>query len=110
MSVRITLWKKGPAEGYEIDIRITWPEGGRFRERLKSPVTGKDASLRWAKRRESALLKRGRDDALGNTLFACADSAAGGVARALLVGCFGIMSADKNSVDGDAIHAERSPE
>jgi hypothetical protein len=46
MSVRVTAWKKGPAQGYEIDIRLTWPDGGRYRARIKSPVSGKDASLR----------------------------------------------------------------
>lgn len=58
MSVRIIPARSG--KGFEYDIRFTWPEGGRLRERGKSPVSGKDASKRWAEARERAIATAGK--------------------------------------------------
>jgi integrase len=60
MSVRVFPWSKRGKSGFEIDIRITWPEGGKDRVRLKSPVTGREASKRWGIAREVAILREGK--------------------------------------------------
>jgi integrase len=58
MSVRIVPARSG--KGWEYDIRFTWPEGGRLRERGKCPVGGKDASRRWAEQRERVIAAAGK--------------------------------------------------
>jgi integrase len=58
MSVRIIPARSG--KGFEYDIRFTWVEGGRLRERGKCPTTGKDASRRWAEARERAIATAGK--------------------------------------------------
>ncbi len=60
MSVRIVQARSGT--GWEYDIRVTWPEGGRLRERGKVPLSGKDASRRWASAREAAIFAAGKGD------------------------------------------------
>jgi hypothetical protein len=62
MSVRVVPWSKRGKSGFEIDIRITWPEGGKDRVRLKSPVTGHDASKRWGIAREREIILKGKAD------------------------------------------------
>jgi integrase len=57
--VRIKEWKKNGRTGWEVDIRITLPDGSRLRERIKSPVSSKSATLRWAQQREAVLLAQG---------------------------------------------------
>lgn len=59
MSVRIVPARGG--KGFEYDIRFTWPEGGRLRERGKCPPAGKDAARRWAEARERAIFTAGKD-------------------------------------------------
>lgn len=61
MSVRVVPWEKGKLSGFEIDIRITWPEGGKYRVRLKSPLSGHEASRRWGLAREVDLIRKGKD-------------------------------------------------
>ncbi|HUL72984.1 MAG TPA: site-specific integrase [Vicinamibacterales bacterium] len=56
MSVKIRPYGKG---GWEVDIRLRLPDGSVVRERTKSPVAGKTATMRWAQAREHALLVRG---------------------------------------------------
>ena len=56
MSVKIRPYRKG---GYEVDIMITLPNGQTHRERRKSPVTSKSASMRWGRERERHLLIHG---------------------------------------------------
>lgn len=58
MSVRIVPARAG--KGFEYDVRIVWPEGGRLRERGKCPMTGKDPSKRWAEARERAIMLEGK--------------------------------------------------
>lgn len=58
MSVRIVPARSG--KGFEYDIRITWPEGGRRRERGKCPVTGEEASRSWGEARERAIMLQGK--------------------------------------------------
>lgn len=58
MSVRIVPARSG--KGFEYDVRFTWPEGGRIRERGKCPTTGKDASRRWAEAREAVIRRAGK--------------------------------------------------
>ncbi|MFT3773028.1 MAG: tyrosine-type recombinase/integrase [Minicystis sp.] len=60
MSVRVVPWSKRGKSGFEIDIRITWPEGGRYRARLKSPVSGHEASKRWGLAREKEIIRNGK--------------------------------------------------
>ncbi len=52
MSVKIRRYKRG---GWEVDIQIELPDGTRLRERKKSPVSSKSASLRWGLAREREL-------------------------------------------------------
>ena len=56
--VNVKPWKKNGTEGWEVDIRITLPDGSRHRERVKSPVSSKSGTLRWAQQREAELLAR----------------------------------------------------
>lgn len=58
MSVRIVAARSG--KGWEYDIRFTWPEGGRLRERGKCPPAGKDAAKRWAEARERSIFADGK--------------------------------------------------
>lgn len=58
MSVRIISARSG--KGWEYDIRFTWPEGGRLRERGKCSPSGKDAARRWAEARERAIATAGK--------------------------------------------------
>src|SRR5581483_4407096 len=45
MTVKIRQYKK--TDMHEVDITFRWPDGSSFRERRRSPVTGKVASMRW---------------------------------------------------------------
>ena len=56
--VNVKPWKKNGMKGYEVDIRLTLPDGTRLRERVKSPVSSKSGTLRWAQQREAELLAR----------------------------------------------------
>jgi integrase len=47
-------------DAWEADIRIRRPNGKVERERVKVPVSGKSAALRWAEAREQHLIKHGR--------------------------------------------------
>ncbi len=57
MSVTIRPYLGG--DQWEVDVRITFPDGREYRERKKAPVTGKSAALRWAQDRERYLLREG---------------------------------------------------
>jgi integrase len=57
--VRVTKWKNNRGEGWEVDIRITLPDGRRFRERVKAPVSSKPSAVRWGQQREAVLLAQG---------------------------------------------------
>ena len=54
--IRLVPWKRG--KGWEIDIRLRGPSGEKIRERVKSPVTSRSGSLRYAQRLEGILLAR----------------------------------------------------
>jgi integrase len=45
--------------GFQVDIRGMLPDGTRYRERTKPPVTTYTAALRWGQQREAALLAEG---------------------------------------------------
>ncbi len=45
-------------EGWEVDLALRLPDGTRIRERVKAPVTGKSAAVRWGQERESVILAR----------------------------------------------------
>ncbi len=45
-------------EGWEVDLVLRLPDGTPIRERVKAPVTGKSAALRWGQERESVILAR----------------------------------------------------
>jgi integrase len=57
--VNVKEWKKNGTEGWEVDIRITLPDGSRHRERVKSPVSSKSGTLRWAQQREAEIIAQG---------------------------------------------------
>lgn len=46
-------------DGLEADILVVYPDGTRYRERKKVPVNGRANALRWARERESHLLREG---------------------------------------------------
>jgi hypothetical protein len=54
MSVRVVPWSKRGKSGFEIDIRITWPEGGKDRVRLSGRF---DLTMREIIKRYSAEVK-----------------------------------------------------
>src|SRR4051794_11095314 len=56
MGIRITEKKGG---GYMVDLRVHLPSGQWHRERVRSPVTGKSASQRWAQDRLTHILQHG---------------------------------------------------
>jgi integrase len=60
MSVR-TYSRNG---GWYCDIRIVWPGGERYRERVKAPVTGRSNAERWGREHEAALLRKGQAEVL----------------------------------------------
>lgn len=53
MSVKIRPYRRG---GWEVDIRVTMPDGTKVRERRRSPVSSKSGSLRWGTAREQAIV------------------------------------------------------
>jgi integrase len=57
--VRVKEWKKNGKAGWEVDIRLTLPDGSRHRERVKSPVSSKSGTVRWAQQREAQLHAQG---------------------------------------------------
>src|SRR4051812_12952122 len=54
--VTVRKYKRG---GWEVDVQLRLPDGSRFRERCKSPVTSKSAAQRWGQDRERHLLQHG---------------------------------------------------
>lgn len=56
MSVKIRPFRRG---GWEVDIRLTLPDGRLVRERKKVPISAKSAALRWGESRERELLIHG---------------------------------------------------
>ena len=56
MSVTIRPFRSG---GWEADIQFRLPDGRRYRERCKAPVSSKTGALRWAQDREKHLLLTG---------------------------------------------------
>lgn len=57
MSVTIRPYQGG--DQWEVDIRVTCPDGREYRERKKAPGSGKAAALRWGQERERFLLREG---------------------------------------------------
>jgi integrase len=43
-------------DGWEVDLALRLPDGKLIRERVKAPVSGKSAALRWAQDREAVIL------------------------------------------------------
>src|SRR5829696_4892999 len=59
MSVTVRPYADG---GWEVDIRVTLPDGSVLRERGKAPTASKSAAQRWAESRERVLLVNGKPD------------------------------------------------
>ena len=59
MSVTVRPYVDG---GWEVDIRVTLPDGSVLRERRKAPTASKSAAQRWAESRERVLLVNGKPD------------------------------------------------
>lgn len=57
--VRVKEWKKNGKKGFEVDLRITLPDGTRIRERVKSPATSASKTVNWAKQREAQIIAQG---------------------------------------------------
>lgn len=45
--------------GFQVDIRGMLPDGTRYRERVKTPVSTASAALRWGQQREAVIISRG---------------------------------------------------
>jgi integrase len=58
MTVKIRQYRE--TNMYEVDISFRWPDDAPFRERRRSPVSGKTASMRWGQAREAELLRQGK--------------------------------------------------
>lgn len=56
MSVTIRPYRRG---GWEVDIRTKLPDGTRFRERSRAPVSSKTAAQLWGEDRERHLVQHG---------------------------------------------------
>src|SRR5689334_12708978 len=57
--VRVKEWQKNGKKGWEVDLRITLPDGTRVRERVKSPVSSRSGTETWAKKREAQIIAQG---------------------------------------------------
>ena len=55
MSVTVRPYRRG---GWEVDIGMVLPDGTRWRERRRAPVSSKTAALRWGQARERERLIR----------------------------------------------------
>jgi integrase len=56
MSVTVRPYRRG---GWEVDVTIRLPNGSRWRERSKAPVSSKSAAVRWGEDRQRYLLQHG---------------------------------------------------
>lgn len=56
MSVKVRPYRRG---GWEVDVTIRLPNGARWRERSKAPVSSKSAAVRWGEDRERHVLQHG---------------------------------------------------
>lgn len=52
--------------GFEVDIRFTWPSGGKYRGRCRAPVSTRTQALAWGRAREAELLAQGPGGALAH--------------------------------------------
>lgn len=61
MSVKIRPYRRRGKEcGFEVDIAFKWPDGERYRERVRSPVSSRSGSKAWAEQRLGELLRKGK--------------------------------------------------
>jgi len=56
MSVKVRPYRRG---GWEVDVTVRLPNGARWRERSKAPVSSKSAAVRWGEDRERHVLRNG---------------------------------------------------
>ena len=56
MSVKVRPYRRG---GWEVDVTVRLPNGARWRERSKAPVSSKSAAVRWGEDRERHVLQHG---------------------------------------------------
>jgi len=56
MSVKVRPFRSG---GWEVDLTFRLPNGQKYRERSKAPVSSKSGALRWGQDRERHLLQHG---------------------------------------------------
>src|SRR6185437_6082582 len=57
MTIRIGKYRGG---GWEVDLRITLPNGQRVRERVRSPIPSRSGTQRWAEARAAELALHGK--------------------------------------------------
>lgn len=60
MTVTVREYTKSKRVGFEVDIRFAWPDGTRFRERLRAPVSTKSQAMAWGRAREVELIGKGK--------------------------------------------------
>lgn len=56
MSVKVRPYRRG---GWEVDIRVEFPDGSEWRQRKRAPVSSRTAAMRWGEGRERRILMRG---------------------------------------------------
>ena len=56
MSVTVRPYRRG---GWEVDVAFRLPNGQKYRERTKAPVSSKSGAARWGQDRERHLLRHG---------------------------------------------------
>jgi hypothetical protein len=61
--VRLKPWTKNGKAGFEVDIPGRLPDGTKYRERVKAPVSTRTAALAWAQRREAEIIAQGGREA-----------------------------------------------
>ena len=57
MSITVRPYRRG---GWEVDIAFMWPDGEKFRDRRRAPVSSESAARRWGAAREVELLRKGK--------------------------------------------------
>ncbi len=58
--VVVRPWTKSARPGFEVDIRIEFPDGAKLRERVRAKVKTRAEAERWGRSREIELITRGK--------------------------------------------------
>lgn len=64
---RYRISERRGTRAWEVDVWLDMPDGTLFRERVRSPVLGKAASIRWAQSRITSIMRSNLIPVLGST-------------------------------------------